>query len=584
MPFCTNCGGQVNDGVAFCTNCGNVVSGASAQQQQQQQQQAYTQQQQHQAYTQQQTYTQPQPQAFYQEFMPGFGIGKRVIFTETSLVHGNEEFPYAQLSRIGLSSPPAPLTNGIAEAFVNGRQLTLAFTAKDNERFATAMAYANGLIDLAHGHTINYKYILLTHTGTKLEVYDDYFLLQNIPTEASGIIGAASNNASNIGGGLGKGLGKLIGGIGSVGAAIKGGVTEKIIMFEDLSAFQLYADSLAVNEYSIPISPDNMELARQIVTFVENAINSAKVEEQTQPEEDRIWEPIKGSAKTFTLLDSVLELPENMDVFNSYRLRFRDMASKHADEAEKEYNKKVRDLVTYMEFFPKIYGYHLAALAQKAVDILIAEDVWTVTFDSFLEQHTNNFHLIFDELSVTAENIALTAEANAKNVASITSFVPNLVGGGFGVKGALKGIAGATAFNLVRDGLEESAMRNAMNIKPAQQQELFQRINQKIVFHNLFLDYWRVFLTLVLTLNQSGHEVWYPSDELYQQSGNVFKNLSNPNFPKDKTLEVVLQILKIMPYNADYIKFIISRFGETEEVTAIKEYFGFIDFNDPRLC
>ena len=59
--------------------------------------------------------------------------------------------------------------------------------------------------------------------------------------------------------------------------------------------------------------------------------------------------------------------------------------------------------------------------------------------------------------------------------------------------------------------------------------------------------------------------------------------MSNPNFPQDKLLDVFLDILKTNPYKAEYHKFMISRFGENEETTAIKNYFGYTDFDHPRI-
>ena len=37
----------------------------------------------------------------------------------------------------------------------------------------------------------------------------------------------------------------------------------------------------------------------------------------------------------------------------------------------------------------------------------------------------------------------------------------------------------------------------------------------------------------------------------------------------------MLQILKTTPYNVDYYNFLISEFGETDEITKIKNYFGY---------
>ena len=280
----------------------------------------------------------------------------------------------------------------------------------------------------------------------------------------------------------------------------------------------------------------------------------------------------------------MLEVSENMDTFNTYRLRFRNIAIRYANEASVAYYANVYDLNTFMDFFPRIYTEKLGHIVQIAVDILILEGIWTITYDSFMQQHSTDYHLVVDDLETMANSIMLTAEANVQATAGLMSFIPNLVGGGFGFAGALKGIAGAAVFNIVRDGVEASALNSATKLKPAQQLELYQRINPQNLLHNLFLDYWRVFLSLVNALNQNGQHIWWPDDESIGKSSNIFKNISNPNFPKDRVLGAILDIIKINPYNAEYHKFIISRFGETEEVAAINDYFGYTNFDDSRIC
>ena len=140
------------------------------------------------------------------------------------------------------------------------------------------------------------------------------------------------------------------------------------------------------------------------------------------------------------------------------------------------------------------------------MDLLISQGIWTVTYEAFWQQHKEDFHLAIDDYNSMIDSFNLTLENNQKAISGIMGFVPNLVGGGFGLSGALKGIAKATAFNLVRDGIETSALKNA-NVKPAQRQALYQQINVEALLDHVFTDYWRVFLTLVWTLIQNGQDI-----------------------------------------------------------------------------
>ena len=567
MLFCTKCGSQLNEGAVFCTKCGNAATEISEKQT-------------------------TQPKQMYEEFIPTFGLGKRFVFTETTLIFGNEEYSYSQLSSIELlSTAEAPLSNGVASTVTeSGITLTLGYNHKDNVRFAIAMSYANEQIDLIHGNTKNYKYLFQAHSGSKIEVYNDYLILYYVPlgsSKGSESVNTISNSfgmsGKGISGKLAGGLGNVFDGIASVGTGLKntmkGGATGNIIMFEDLTV-QINTDSLIINEYSLPLNSQNFERAKEIVDYIEESKKLEKSDTQAQSE---LWESIIGVAKTFSLFGEVVDVAEKLDVFNSYRLTFREMAFKNADKAISEYKSRIRDFITFIEFYPKIYIENLEPLIRRAIDILVSEEVWTVTYDSFLEQHLADFHFAFDAYETTLESVALTSEANQERTAGFMSLVPNLVGGGFGLKGAIKGIATATAFNVVRDGIENSAVKNAANIKPVQQIELYQRINCEIVFEQIFADYWNVFLSLVWTLNQNGHDIWWQTDEVDQQAKNVFQNLSNPNFPQDKVLKALIGLLELNPYNPQYYDFAISRFGESDEVAELKEYFGY-NCTDPRTC
>ncbi len=203
-------------------------------------------------------------------------------------------------------------------------------------------------------------------------------------------------------------------------------------------------------------------------------------------------ENMKGREREFPLFGQILRVPAEMDIFNTYRLMFRDLALDYTDQAETAYHANIHDFDSFIEFFMRIYDSKLEPLVKKAVDLLISQGIWTVTYEAFWQQHKEDFHLAIDDYNSMIDSFNLTLKNNQKAISGIMGFVPNLIGGGFGLSGALKGIAKATAFNLVRDGIETSALKNA-NVKPAQRQALYQQINVEALLDHVFTDYWRVF-------------------------------------------------------------------------------------------
>ncbi len=55
-----------------------------------------------------------------------------------------------------------------------------------------------------------------------------------------------------------------------------------------------------------------------------------------------------------------------------------------------------------------------------------------------------------------------------------------------------------------------------------------------------------------------------------------------PTFDKEPVKEVLLDLLKTDPYKKDIYKYIIEKFGETEEISAILNYLGYDDLKDYR--
>ena len=279
-------------------------------------------------------------------------------------------------------------------------------------------------------------------------------------------------------------------------------------------------------------------------------------------------------AQKFQILEKEVDVPENLNIFNEYRLTYRELAKKVTTELVEEYNANIKNLDDFLGKFPELYKNKLEKLTKKAVDTLVSEGVWTITYDSFLETHINDFHLAMDDYKIMVDNFNAKIEENQRKKEKMWGYVPTLMGGGFGISGVLKGIATATAYNLIRDGIEENSLKKA-NVKPEQRIEIYKLLNTSILFDRVFADYWNVFLSLVWHLNQNGKKIWWATNEDAAKANSIFENISNPNFPQDKILDVLLQVILMFPYNEAYYNFFIEKFGENEQIDARKKYFGF---------
>lgn len=287
--------------------------------------------------------------------------------------------------------------------------------------------------------------------------------------------------------------------------------------------------------------------------------------------EDEKIEFYEGSDTTFTLNGKQIVIPANLDTFNYYRSKYRRLAKVCADEFVERYIATINDYDSFMEMFLQLYDEYLHIPVQNAVDILISSGVYTYTTDSFKTEHIDLFHLAVDDYTTMEKSEELTKDNNYKLNNSFANALNKFAGSKFNhqfTQDILKG----TLDGLVEDNRE---------ITEEQKAELFHRIKPENLFNRVFADYCNVFMTLAKILRKNGKDIWYLEEKDTSKLDAVFENLSNPNFPEDKMVEVLFELILTNPYKAEYYEFMKEKYGDTEEVKLISDYFCYPECVNP---
>lgn len=282
-----------------------------------------------------------------------------------------------------------------------------------------------------------------------------------------------------------------------------------------------------------------------------------------------VLEQIKGSEKAFPLCGKELVVSAETDAFNTYRKEFKKMAKMCADNAVHEYLDKVHNFDTFVENFLDIYNRNLEALTKKAVDILVAEEIYTISHEEYTSAHKKTFRYALDDYDVLMESCRLTEESNNQVNSAFSNAFQGVMGSVINQK--TSGVANSFLTGMTQ-GIMENAVAGASKLTEPQKRELFGRITPHIMFNKILCDYWNVYLSLAGVLKQNGVSIFVPSNDSNEA---IFNNLTNPNFKQDKVVEVFLDIVKNNPYNEKYYEFMKQKFGETDEVKCIIEYFGY---------
>lgn len=127
------------------------------------------------------------------------------------------------------------------------------------------------------------------------------------------------------------------------------------------------------------------------------------------------------------------------------------------------------------------------------------------------------------------------------------------------------------------NGMTESAVEDVRKINAEQKVELFQRIDPSKQLNRVYLDYWDVGTTLMSILRSNGADIWQADGANAGDMNAVLRNISNPNFPQEKVLDVLFDYIPKAPGSSALFKAIEEKFGE--DAREILNYFMYPDFN-----
>ncbi len=205
------------------------------------------------------------------------GLNKNWSVSDTSITVGSSEYGFSELSFFKIVTPASAVLPGVAQGNTkDGKLLQCAFKFADRVSATQAIAFVQEKIEENQGTKKDYKYKLTAHTGSTLEVYDKYLIINHMQT---GFMANAIN-----GGALG---GKRIDykNLTSVQFREPAGFTVGFIQFAYPGSVESKGGISAMinDENSIPIQPSMVAQAREIVEFIEK-----QREELTAPQTNTI--------------------------------------------------------------------------------------------------------------------------------------------------------------------------------------------------------------------------------------------------------------------------------------------------------
>lgn len=318
--------------------------------------------------------------AYRWNFSAKWNMGKPFSITDSGLIYNGAVYPYSQLSPIALISAPAnSLLNGTAQVTVNhSTVLSLAYEYNQHQAFLQAMAYANEQINQLSANAQNYKYLMQAEDGAKVEVYDSYLVLYYSKSDLMSSLALSQQSLE----------------------------LSRTLTIDELLSVQYHAPDNGLSgsisfldnilpqpdkKNTVTVSPANANIAYAIAAYLTECKASGTTTAQVDELPHMDFELFQSEPRSFSLDGVTLNVPESFDALNTYRKQYIKLGMLCAERFKRQYQMHIHDYVSFTSTFPSLYADNMAPMLQYSMDALVAQGIWTVTQDTFLEAHKEKF-------------------------------------------------------------------------------------------------------------------------------------------------------------------------------------------------
>lgn len=152
------------------------------------------------------------------------------------------------------------------------------------------------------------------------------------------------------------------------------------------------------------------------------------------------WPLLEGERQEFNFAGNTISFPKELDTCMRYRKYFKKAAEFYAARFAFKYQHCVEDFDTLVHYFTDMYGEGFRPMCTRAYSLLLPLGVYSANLESFAQKHAATYHAAIDSYEIMA-GIEINKNAAAENLGNQVGSSIQMQGGGFGLKGAMKGVA-----------------------------------------------------------------------------------------------------------------------------------------------
>lgn len=286
--------------------------------------------------------------------------------------------------------------------------------------------------------------------------------------------------------------------------------------------------------------------------------------------------------EVFTILDIPFEVMEREKNYAMVSAQFNKKALEWSSEFREEFENSFSNMEDALKGVGELSSKYVEKEVQYCVDLLTGMGLYEYDEASVMEK-IQEFP-VFEQWSETFNNLTneyakITTEADLeKEYRKLRKASRGrMIGGGFGIGGAIKGMAVAGVVNAttgvlasvgnsIQNGFTDSKRNRELNKQFVGLADLLEN-ELMVVLSNIGIIYMAI-------LQEEGVMYFrYPSEDQQSKYQSLFNNLKQDRIPEDDIPHVVNQLLEINPYDMELYEWLLEYYGDEDgELTRMAEY------------
>lgn len=282
----------------------------------------------------------------------------------------------------------------------------------------------------------------------------------------------------------------------------------------------------------------------------------------------------------FYLRNYEIHFDENFDFYNRYHKDFFALVKKEFAEFNTNFYQTFHSAESIVKNVDSVAAKHLNRFLNKAVDILVQNNIYDCSENKFYKDYYDpcfDFSQYSDLVREKYNNImGIEADIKVRRAVERASR-SQWQGGGFGLKGAIKGAVTAGALNMATGAARSvgDSMTNASDHQEIKKQlsKLYKDPDIKgMLSVGIIICGNEIFNAIVVELEKHTGRKFVLNAE---KADAIFSNVKSRVINEAQALELMKQAIENNPYNGEYYTYLLERMGDNDQqVINLAKYVG----------